>query len=123
GKPLPPLYGVPFSVKDTIDVSGVPTTAACPQYAYTPSPHAVAVQHVLDAGGIFIGKANLDQLATGLSGARSPYGIPHSVFSDKYISGGSSSGSAVSVGAKLVSFGLATDTAGSGRVPAAFNAI
>lgn len=123
GKPLPPLFGVPFSVKDTIDVQGVVTTAACPQYAYTPATHALAVQHVLDAGGIFIGKVNLDQLATGLSGCRSPYGIPHSVFSEKHISGGSSSGSVVSVGAKLVSFGLATDTAGSGRVPAAFNGV
>ncbi|KAK3988737.1 putative hydrolase [Cladorrhinum sp. PSN332] len=123
GKPLPPLYGIPFSVKDTIDVSGIPTTSACPQYAYTPSSHATAVQHVLEAGGIFIGKVNLDQLATGLSGCRSPYGVPHSVFSKDHISGGSSSGSSVSVGAKLVSFGLATDTAGSGRVPAAFNGI
>ncbi|KAM7205201.1 putative hydrolase [Naviculisporaceae sp. PSN 640] len=123
GKPFPPLYGVPFSVKDTIDVAGVPTTAACPQYTYTPTATAPAVQHVLDAGGIFIGKANLDQLATGLSGCRSPYGTTHSVFSARHISGGSSSGSCVSVGAKLVSFGLATDTAGSGRVPAAFNGI
>ena len=123
GKPLPPLFGVPFSVKDTIDVEGIVTTAACPEYAYTASAHALAVQHVLDAGGIFIGKANLDQLATGLSGCRSPYGVPHSVFSEKHISGGSSSGSVVSVGAKLVSFGLATDTAGSGRVPAAFNGV
>lgn len=123
GKPLPPLYGVPFSVKDTIDVAGVPTTAACPQYTYTSTANAPAVQHVFDAGGIYIGKANLDQLATGLSGCRSPYGITHSVFSAQHISGGSSSGSSVSVGAKLVSFGLATDTAGSGRVPAAFNGI
>ncbi|KAK0736592.1 amidase signature domain-containing protein [Apiosordaria backusii] len=123
GKPLPPLYGIPFSVKDTIDVAGVPTTAACPKYTYTPEVSAPAVQRVLDAGGLFIGKVNLDQLATGLSGCRSPYGIPHSVFSDKHISGGSSSGSSISVGAKLVSFGLATDTAGSGRVPAAFNGI
>ncbi|KAK3367820.1 glutamyl-tRNA amidotransferase subunit A [Podospora didyma] len=123
GKPLPPLFGVPFSVKDTIDVNGIPTTAACPQYAYTATFSAPAVQHVLDAGGIFIGKVNLDQLATGLSGCRSPYGITHSVFSEKHISGGSSSGSSVSVGARLVSFGLATDTAGSGRVPAAFNGI
>lgn len=123
GKPLPPLYGIPFSVKDTIDVGGIPTTAACPEYSFTPTAHAPAVQHVLEAGGIFIGKANLDQLATGLSGCRSPYGIPHSVFSKDHISGGSSSGSCVSVGAKLVSFGLATDTAGSGRVPAAFNGI
>lgn len=123
GKPLPPLYGIPFSVKDTIDVAGIPTTAACAQYTYTPEANAPAVQHVLNAGGIFIGKANLDQLATGLSGCRSPYGVPHSVFSPHHISGGSSSGSSVSVGAKLVSFGLATDTAGSGRVPAAFNGI
>lgn len=123
GKPLPPLFGVPFSVKDTIDVAGVETTAACPEYAYTATVNAPAVQHVLDAGGIFIGKANLDQLATGLSGCRSPYGVPRSVFSSTHISGGSSSGSAVSVAAGLVSFGLATDTAGSGRVPAAFNGI
>src|SRR3569833_2011233 len=123
GKPLPPLYGVPFSVKDTIDVAGIPTTAACAQYEYTPTSNAPAVQHVLDAGGLFIGKVNLDQLATGLSGCRSPYGLPHSVFSSRHISGGSSSGSAVSVGAGLVSVGLATDTAGSGRVPAAYNGI
>ncbi|KAK4174460.1 putative hydrolase [Triangularia setosa] len=123
GKPLPPLYGIPFSVKDTIDVAGVPTTAACPNYTYIPEVSAPAVQRVLDAGGLLLGKVNLDQLATGLSGCRSPYGIPHSVYSDKHISGGSSSGSCVSVGAKLVSFGLATDTAGSGRVPAAFNGI
>lgn len=123
GKPLPPLYGIPFSVKDTIDVAGVPTTSACPQYTYTPTANAPAVQHVLDAGGIFIGKTNLDQLATGLSGTRSPFGVPHSVFSRGHISGGSSSGAAVSVAAGLVSFGLATDTAGSGRVPAAFNGI
>lgn len=123
GKPLPSLYGIPFSVKDTIDVAGVPTTAACPSYAYTPQVSATAVRRVLDAGALFIGKVNLDQLATGLSGCRSPYGTPHSVFSDKHIPGGSSSGSCVSVGERLVSFGLATDTAGSGRVPAAFNGI
>ncbi|KAK4195690.1 putative hydrolase [Triangularia verruculosa] len=123
GKPLPTLYGIPFSVKDTIDVAGIPTTAACPSYTYIPEVSAPAVQHVLDAGGLFIGKVNLDQLTTGLSGCRSPYGVSHSVFSSKHVSGGSSSGSAVSVGAKLVSFGLATDTAGSGRVPAAFNGI
>ncbi|KAK3934516.1 putative hydrolase [Diplogelasinospora grovesii] len=123
GNPLPPLFGIPFSVKDTIDVSGVTTTAACPQYAYKAACNAPAVQNVLDAGGIFIGKTNLDQLATGLSGCRSPYGVPHSVFSKKHITGGSSSGASVSVGAGLVAFGLATDTAGSGRVPAAFNGI
>lgn len=123
GRPLPPLYGVPFSVKDTIDVAGVQTTAACPSYAYTPDRHAAAVQLVLDAGGIYIGKTNLDQLATGLSGCRSPYGVPHSTFSSRHISGGSTSGGAVAVGAGLVSFSLATDTAGSGRVPAAFNGV
>lgn len=123
GEPLPPLFGVPFSVKDNIDVACIQTTAACPQYAYVPDTSAPGIQHVLDAGAIFIGKANLDQLATGLSGCRSPYGTPHSVFSEEHISGGSSSGSAVSVGLGLVSFSLATDTAGSGRVPAAYNHI
>ncbi|CAN8105065.1 unnamed protein product [Discula destructiva] len=122
-KPIPPLFGIPFSVKDTIDVAGMPTTAACPQYAYTAETNAVAVQLILEAGGIFIGKVNHDQLATGLSGCRSPYGTPHSVYSRSHISGGSSSGSAVSVAASLVSFSLATDTAGSGRVPAALNGV
>lgn len=122
-QPLPPLFGVPFGVKDSIDVAGMPTTAACPPYAYTPSANAPAVQYLLDAGALFVGKLNLDQLATGLSGCRSPYGTPHSVYSARHISGGSSSGSAVAVGAGLVSFALATDTAGSGRVPAAFNGI
>lgn len=123
GKPLPPLYGIPFSVKDNLDVAGIPTTAGCAAYAYIPSSNAIAVQHVLDAGALFIGKVNLDQLATGLSGNRSPYGVPHSVYSKAHISGGSSSGSAVSVAAGQVSFSLATDTAGSGRVPAACNGI
>lgn len=123
GKPLPPLFGVPFSVKDTIDVAGVMTTAACPQYAYTARTNAVSVQYILDAGAIFIGKSNLDQLATGLSGCRSPYGTTHSFFSKEHIAGGSSSGSAVSVAAGLVSFALATDTAGSGRVPAGLNGV
>lgn len=123
GKPTPPLYGIPFSVKDTIDVAGMHTTAACPQYAYMATENAVSVQYVLDAGGIFIGKVNHDQLATGLSGCRSPYGTPHSFWSREHISGGSSSGSAVSVAAGLVSFGLATDTAGSGRVPAGLNGV
>jgi len=120
---LPPLFGIPFGVKDTIDVAGVPTTAACEPYTYTPSINATSVQYLLDAGAIYIGKLNLDQLATGLSGCRSPFGMPHSVYSAHHISGGSSSGSAVAVGAGLVSFALATDTAGSGRVPAAFNGI
>jgi allophanate hydrolase len=123
GRPLPPLYGLPFSVKDIIDVAGVETTAACLAYAYIPTSHAKAVQLVLDAGGIYVGKTNLDQLATGLSGCRSPYGVPHSTFSGCHISGGSSSGGAVSVGAGLVYFALATDTAGSGGIPAAFNGV
>lgn len=123
GKPLPPLFGVPFSVKDTMDVAGVTTTAACPQYAHTAKTNAVSVQYILDAGGIFIGKVNHDQFATGLSGCRSPYGTPHSFFSRDHITGGSSSGSAVSVAAGLVSFSLATDTAGSGRVPAGLNGV
>jgi allophanate hydrolase len=116
-----PLYGVPFAVKDNIDVAGIPTTAGCPAYAYTPSRTAFAVQKLLDAGAILIGKTNLDQFATGLVGVRSPYGACSSVFDDDYISGGSSSGSAVAVARGLVSFSLGTDTAGSGRVPAAFN--
>ncbi|KAL2829321.1 amidase signature domain-containing protein [Aspergillus pseudoustus] len=120
---LPPLYGIPFSVKDSIDVAGLPTTLACPSFAYTPTTTAPVVQKVLDAGGILIGKANLDQFATGLVGHRSAYGTPRCVFDPSYISGGSSSGSAVSVGAGLVSFSIATDTAGSTRVPAALNGL
>ena len=122
-KDLPPLFGVPFSVKDSIDVGGIPTTTACPPLSTIPAASAVVVQKVLEQGAVFIGKVNLDQLATGLTGCRSPYGIPRSVFSKDHISGGSSSGSAVSVGANLVSFSLATDTAGSGRVPALFNSV
>lgn len=122
-KALPPLFGVPFSVKDSIDVAGLPTTTACPPMTHIPSVSAVVYDKVLAEGALFIGKTNLDQLATGLTGCRSPYGIPHSVFHKDYISGGSSSGNAVSVGANLVSFSLATDTAGSGRVPAGFNGV
>jgi allophanate hydrolase len=118
-----PLYGIPFAVKDNIDVAGVPTTAACPEFAYTPSESSPVVERLIAAGAIFIGKTNLDQFATGLVGTRSPYGSCSSVFNADYISGGSSSGSAVAVAAGLVSFSLGTDTAGSGRVPAAFNAI
>jgi allophanate hydrolase len=118
-----PLYGVPFAVKDNIDVAGLPTTAACPAYAYEPSKSAASVENLLSAGAIVIGKTNLDQFATGLVGVRSPYGACSSVFDDDYISGGSSSGSAVAVAKGLVSFALGTDTAGSGRVPAAFNNI
>ncbi|OXV06518.1 hypothetical protein Egran_05714 [Elaphomyces granulatus] len=122
-KPLPPLFGVPFSVKDSIDVAGIPTTVACPSFAYTPDRTAPVVQKVLDAGGILIGKANLDQFATGLVGHRSPYGTPRCVFDYDYISGGSSSGSAVSVGTNQVSFAIATDTAGSTRIPSALNGL
>ena len=116
-----PLYGIPFAVKDNIDAAGFATTAGCPDYAYQPKQDAFAVKRLLDAGAILIGKTNLDQFATGLVGTRSPYGAPRSVFSAEHISGGSSSGSAVAVAAGLVSFALGTDTAGSGRVPAAFN--
>jgi len=118
-----PLYGVPFAIKDNIDCAGEPTTAGCPDFAYTPSESAPVVQRLLDAGAILIGKTNLDQFATGLVGTRSPYGACASAFDARYISGGSSSGSAVAVAAGLASFALGTDTAGSGRVPAAFNNI
>ncbi|KAK5729080.1 hypothetical protein LTR15_002221 [Elasticomyces elasticus] len=123
GQPLPPLYGLPFAVKDNIDVAGMPTTAACKAYAYIPKQSARVVDAMLNAGAILIGKTNLDQLATGLSGCRSPFGYPRSVYDKERISGGSSSGSAVAVAAKLVSFALGTDTAGSGRVPAALNGV
>jgi allophanate hydrolase len=116
-----PLWGIPFAVKDNFDVAGMPTTAACAAFAHEASQTAHAVQRLLDAGAILIGKTNMDQFATGLVGTRTPYGICSSVFSDAYISGGSSSGSAVAVAKGLVSFSLGTDTAGSGRVPAAFN--
>jgi allophanate hydrolase len=119
----PALYGIPFSVKDSIDIAGMPTTLACPSYAYTATKTAPVVQRILDAGGILIGKTNLDQFATGLNGTRSPYGIPRCVRDPEYISGGSSSGGAASVGAHLVSFAVATDTAGSTRVPAALNGL
>lgn len=121
--PQGPLYGIPFAVKDNIDVAGMPTTCACPAFAYTPERSATVVERLEAAGAILIGKTNLDQFATGLNGTRSPYGIPASVFNSAYISGGSSSGSAVVVAGGLVSFSLGTDTAGSGRVPAAFNNI
>jgi allophanate hydrolase len=117
------LHGVPFAVKDNIDCAGLPTTAGCPAFAYTPAQNAHVVERLLAAGAILMGKTNLDQFATGLVGTRSPYGAPRSVFDKRYISGGSSSGSAVAVAAGLVAFALGTDTAGSGRVPAAFNNI
>jgi allophanate hydrolase len=116
-----PLAGVPFAVKDNIDVAGSSTTAACPSFAYRPEASATVVARLEAAGAIMMGKTNLDQFATGLVGARSPYGAPECVFNRAYVSGGSSSGSAVAVGAGLVGFALGTDTAGSGRVPAAFN--
>ena len=116
-----PLYGVPFAVKDNMDVEGMPTTAGCPAFAYTAERTASVVQRLIDAGAILIGKTNMDQFATGLVGTRSPYGACSSVFDERYISGGSSSGSAVAVARNLVAFSLGTDTAGSGRVPAAFN--
>jgi allophanate hydrolase len=118
-----PLYGIPFAIKDNIDLAGVPTTAGCPDYTYVPAESATVVARLVDAGAIPLGKTNLDQFATGLVGTRSPYGACSSVFDQRYISGGSSSGSAVAVAAGLVSFSLGTDTAGSGRVPAAFNGI
>jgi allophanate hydrolase len=118
-----PLFGMPFAVKDNIDVAGLPTTAGCPDFAYTPDRSATVVERLEAAGAILIGKTNLDQFAAGLNGTRSPYGIPACVFDGRYISGGSSSGSAVAVAAGLVSFALGTDTAGSGRVPASFNNI
>ena len=117
------LAGVPFAVKDNIDVAGLDTTAACPAFAYSPAQNAFVVQRLLDAGAICIGKTNLDQFATGLNGSRSPYGAPCCVYNLNYVSGGSSSGSAVAVAAGLVPFALGTDTAGSGRVPAAFNGL
>lgn len=117
------LFGIPFAVKDNIDVAGIPTTCACPEFAYTPARSATVVEKLEAAGAILIGKTNLDQFATGLNGTRSPYGIPSNAFNGDYISGGSSSGSAVAVARGLVSFALGTDTAGSGRVPAAFNNI
>jgi len=116
-----PLYGIPFAIKDNIDLAGHPTTAACPAYAYVASETAFVVQALLDAGAILVGKTNLDQFATGLVGTRSPYGVCANTFNPHYVPGGSSSGSAIAVAAGLVSFALGTDTAGSGRVPAAFN--
>jgi len=118
-----PLFGIPFAVKDNIDVLGLPTTAACPAFERVVGGHATVVARLLDAGAVCLGKTNLDQFATGLVGARSPYGRPSSVCSAQHISGGSSSGSAVAVARGDVPFSLGTDTAGSGRVPAGFNHI
>jgi allophanate hydrolase len=118
-----PLYGVPFVVKDNIDVAGLPTTAGCPAFAYQPQRSAFVVERLERAGAIVIGKTNLDQFATGLVGVRSPYGVPRNALRADLIPGGSSSGSATAVGAGLVPFSLGTDTAGSGRVPAALNGV
>ena len=118
-----PLQGMTFAVKDNMDVAGLPTTAACPAYSYEPKQTAFAVQRLLNAGAILLGKTNMDQFATGLVGTRTPFGACRSVVNERYISGGSSSGSAVAVASGLVTFALGTDTAGSGRVPAAFNNI
>lgn len=118
-----PLYGVPVAVKDNIDALGFPTTAACPAFSYMPTHDATAVERLRAGGAIIIGKTNLDQFATGLVGVRSPYGIPKNSIREDLIPGGSSSGSAVAVGAGLVPLSLGTDTAGSGRVPAMLNNI
>jgi allophanate hydrolase len=118
-----PLYGVPFAVKDSIDVEGVPTTLSCPDYAYVASTTAPVVRRLVDAGALYVGKTNLDQFATGLNGTRTPYTIPRSVYGGEMISGGSSSGSALAVALGQVPFAVATDTAGSGRVPAALNGV
>jgi allophanate hydrolase len=118
-----PLYGIPVSVKDNIDVKGLPTTAACPAYSYRPSKDAACVARLREAGAIILGKTNLDQFATGLVGVRTPYGVGRNLFDPKLIPGGSSSGSALAVGAGITPLALGTDTAGSGRVPAAFGNI
>ena len=118
-----PLWGIPFAVKDNIDVAGSPTTAACPDYAYDPKEDAAVVKKLIEAGAFPVGKTNLDQFATGLVGIRSPYGEVKNALDPELISGGSSSGSAVSVALGMAAFSLGTDTAGSGRVPAALNCL
>ncbi len=118
-----PLWGVPFAVKDNVDVAGLPTTAACPDFAFTPQASAPAVERLLAAGALLVGKTNLDQFATGLVGVRTPYPVPRNAIDPAVVPGGSSSGSAVAVARGLVGFSLGTDTAGSGRVPAGLNNI
>jgi allophanate hydrolase len=122
-KKIHPLWGMPFAIKDNIDLAGLPTTAGCPAYSYAPPKNALAVERLIAAGAIPLGKTNLDQFATGLTGTRSPYGAVPNAFNKNYISGGSSSGSAVAVALGLAVFALGTDTAGSGRVPAALNGL
>ncbi|MED5357801.1 MAG: allophanate hydrolase [Pseudomonadota bacterium] len=122
-KSVLPLFGVPFSVKDCIDVAGLPTTSACPTYQYIAKRTNRAVQRALDAGAILIGKTNMDQFATGVVGVRTPYGVAQNPFNADYIPGGSSSGAAVSVAAGLCAFAFGSDTGGSGRVPASYNNI
>ncbi|TIW39227.1 MAG: allophanate hydrolase, partial [Mesorhizobium sp.] len=116
-----PLWGIPFAVKDNIDVAGMPTTAACAEYAYTPARDAAVVARLRAAGALVVGKTNLDQFATGLVGVRTPWPIPRNAIDPKLVPGGSSSGSAVATARGIVSFALGTDTAGSGRVPAGLN--
>jgi allophanate hydrolase len=118
-----PLHGLTMAIKDNIDLYGVPTTAGDPRNTMPAATNSFVVDRLIEAGAIPLGKTNLDQYATGLVGTRSPYGAPHSVFSEQHISGGSSAGSAVAVASGEVDFALGTDTAGSGRVPAAFNGI
>ncbi len=116
-----PLYGVPFAIKDNIDLAGIPTTAACPAFAYVPPRSATIVEQLLALGAIPLGKTNLDQFATGLNGTRSPYGACRNSVLPDYPAGGSSAGSSLAVALGVASFALGTDTAGSGRVPAALN--
>ena len=118
-----PLWGVPFAVKDNIDVAGMPTTAACPDFAYMPAKDATVVARLRAAGALVIGKTNLDQFATGLVGVRTPHAIPRNAIDASLVPGGSSSGSAVATARGIVSFALGTDTAGSGRIPAGLNNI
>ena len=118
-----PLWGIPFAAKDNIDVAGIPTTAGCPAYAYTPEADAFVVANLRAAGALMVGKTNLDQFATGLVGIRTPYGAPLNAVDPAIVPGGSSGGSGVIVGHGIVTFSLGTDTAGSGRVPAALNNI
>jgi allophanate hydrolase len=116
-----PLYGIPFAIKDNIDLAGIPTTAACPAFAYTPAVSATLVAQLIALGAVPIGKTNLDQFATGLNGTRSPYGKCRNSVHPDYPSGGSSAGSSLAVALGVASFALGTDTAGSGRVPAGLN--